>query len=181
MCGSFCTINNSLEQLKKLITAGHEITAIPSPVVQTTDTRFTNAANLTAELKKLTNKELITKIETAEPIGPKKMFDVLVVCPCTSNTMAKLANGIVDNNITMAVKSHIRNNRPVVLAPATNDALGASARNIGILLNTRNIYFVPFGQDDPLNKERSMIADFEKLEKAIENAIIGKQLQPIVS
>jgi dipicolinate synthase subunit B len=180
ICGSFCTINNSVEQLKKLISAGHELTVIPSPIVQTTNTRFTNASQLSDELKLLTNRDLITNIETAEPIGPKKMFDVMIVCPCTSNTIAKLANGIVDNNVTMAVKSHIRNNRPVVLATATNDALGASARNIGTLLNTRNIYFVPFKQDDPINKERSMIADFEMVEKTIENAILGKQLQPIV-
>ena len=180
MCGSFCTIKNSLEQLKALINSGHRITVIPSPIVQTTNTRFTNASELMNEIKNITNNELITKVETAEPIGPKKMFDVLVVCPCTSNTMAKLANGIVDNNVTMAIKSHVRNNRPVILAIATNDALGASARNIGTLLNTRNIYFVPFAQDDPITKERSMISDFSKLEETIEYAINGKQIQPIV-
>ena len=180
MCGSFCTINNSLEQLKKLVDNGHELTVIPSPIVQTTDTRFTKASSLMDELKIITKQNLIVGIETAEPIGPKKMFDVLVICPCTSNTLAKLANGIVDNNVTMAVKSHVRNNRPVILALATNDALGASARNIGTLLNTRNLFFVPFTQDDPINKERSMISDFNLLEETIKCAINGKQIQPII-
>lgn len=180
MCGSFCTIAQALNQMKTLISEGYEITPIFSQVVYNTNTRFTEAQKLIAEVEALTGNKIIHTIEAAEPIGPKKMFDALAVCPCTGNTLAKLANGVTDTSVTMAAKSHIRNGRPVILGIATNDALGASARNIGQLLNTRNYYFVPFGQDDPHNKPRSIIADFDKLNLTIISALNGVQLQPIL-
>lgn len=180
MCGSFCTIENALAELKNLIKLGYDVTPILSPIVYNTDTRFTRAAELIEEIETLTGKKIINSIEAAEPIGPKKMFDVLAICPCTGNTLAKLAYGITDTSVTMAAKAHIRNNRPVVLSIATNDALSASAKNIGYLLNTRNYYFVPFNQDDPIAKERSIISDFTKLHQTILSALNAEQQKPII-
>lgn len=180
MCGSFCTISNSINEMKKLIQEGFDIYPILSPIVCTTDTRFGKADELCLEIEKITGKKIIKHIEEAEPIGPKNMFDALVVCPCTSNTLAKLCYGITDTSVTMAVKSHIRNEKPVIIALATNDALGASAKNIGYLLNRKNIYFVPFSQDDPNNKKRSMIADFSLLNDTISQALNGNQITPII-
>lgn len=180
VCGSFCTIENSITQIKKLTSTGYDVSPILSPIVCSTDTRFGKATDIINQIEDITGKKAIRSIEAAEPIGPKKMFDILVVCPCTSNTLAKLAYGITDTSVTMAVKSHIRNEKPVLIALATNDALGASAKNIGRLLNRKNYYFVPFSQDDPIGKPRSMIADFDMLEPALISALSGKQLTPIV-
>ena len=180
ICGSFCTIENSVREIKRLINLDYDIYPILSPIVCSTDTRFGRAQELINTLEEITGKKIINKIEQAEPIGPKKMFDVLAVCPCTSNTMAKLAYGITDTSVTMAVKSHIRNDKPVVIALATNDALGSSAKNIGVLLNQKNIYFVPFSQDDPTNKKRSMIANFSLLDDTIKAALNGHQITPII-
>lgn len=180
ICGSFCTIENSVKEIERLSKSNYDIYPILSPVVCTTNTRFGKADELIKKIEDLTGKKIINKIEDAEPIGPKKMFDILAICPCTSNTMAKLVYGITDTSVTMAVKSHIRNDRPVVIALATNDALGASAKNIGWLLNQKNIYFVPFSQDEPTNKKRSMIADFTLLEDTITAALKGEQVTPII-
>ena len=180
ICGSFCTIASSLKQMRILKEKGYEITAVLSPIVQTANTRFTNSEKLKKEIEEITDKPIICDIVSAEPIGPKKMFDVLTVCPCTGNTLAKLATGITDTSVTMAVKAHIRNNKPVVIAPATNDALSCSSKTIGQLLNMKNYYFVPFSQDDPINKERSMIADFSMLEEAILASLEGRQITPII-
>lgn len=180
MCGSFCTIQDALKELEKLVNLGYDVTPILSPIVCSANTRFTNAKELVGQVESITGKKSIQTIEAAEPIGPKKMFDILTICPCTGNTMAKLAYGITDTSVTMAAKAHIRNNRPVVLSIATNDALGAGAKNIGHLLNTRNYYFVPFNQDEPLGKERSIISDFTMLNKTIEAALKGEQLKPII-
>ena len=180
ICGSFCTISNSLNQVEHLTNLGYDVYPILSQVVYSTKTRFTTPNDLITKLEEITGHTVIHTIEDAEPIGPKKMFDILTVCPCTGNTLAKLALGITDTPVTMAVKAHIRNNKPVVLAIASNDALGATAKNIGYLLNTRNFYFVPFSQDDPISKERSMIADFSLLEETIINALDQKQIEPIV-
>lgn len=180
ICGSFCTIYNALNELQQLLDAGYDVYPIFSPIVYSTDTRFTKASELIQKVEDMTGKKIIHTIEAAEPIGPKKMFDILAVCPCTGNTLAKLAYGITDTSVTMAVKAHIRNNRPVVLSVATNDALGAAAKNIGYLLNTRNYYFVPFNQDDPLSKERSVISDFTLLHETIKTALKGEQLKPII-
>lgn len=180
ICGSFCTIENSVKEIKRLSKLNYDIYPILSPIVCSTDTRFGKAEDLINTLEQITGKKIINKIEEAEPVGPKRMFDVLAVCPCTSNTMAKLAYGITDTSVTMAVKSHIRNDRPVVIALATNDALGSSAKNIGMLLNQKNIYFVPFSQDDSVNKKRSMIADFSLLDDTIKAALNGQQITPII-
>ena len=180
LCGSFCTIKEAVEQIVKLKEKGFDIQPIFSEIVANSDTRFTNAASLRRNVEDICGKKVISSIVEAEPIGPKKLFDALVVCPCTGNTLAKLANGITDSTVTMAVKAHLRNNRPVILAIATNDALGASAKNIGALLNTRNIFFVPFGQDDPINKEKSMIADYNLLYDTLINATENKQINPLI-
>ena len=132
-----------------------------------------------AKIEKLCNNKALHSIVDAEPIGPKKLLDVLIISPCTGNTLAKIANGITDTSVTMAAKAHLRNNRPIVLAIATNDALGASAINIGKLLNTKNIFMVPFGQDDPFGKNNSLISDFSKIPETVSAALEGKQLQPI--
>ena len=180
LCGSFCTVAQAVEQIPKLIKRGMNILPIMSQIVYETDSRFIKAEELRKKVKEITGKEIIHTVAGAEPIGPKKLLDVLIISPCTGNTLAKLANGVTDSAVTMAAKAHLRNNRPVVLAIATNDALGASAMNIGKLLNTKNIYFVPFGQDDPIGKNNSLISDFSLIEKTVAFALEGKQLQPIL-
>ncbi|MEE0839009.1 MAG: dipicolinate synthase subunit B [Acutalibacteraceae bacterium] len=180
MCGSFCTISDSMTALRNLAETGMNIIPIMSPILYNTDTRFTEHISLQNRVKEITGNDILHTIEQAEPIGPKKLLDVLIVAPCTGNTLGKLANGITDTSVTMAVKAHLRNNKPVILAIATNDALSASAKNIGVLLNTKNIYFVPYRQDDAINKPTSMIADFTKIYDTITNALQGKQLQPLL-
>ena len=179
MCGSFCTIAEAVEQLKLLKDKDFDIQPIFSQIVSNTDTRFIKAEDLKEKVKEICQKEIISTISAAEPIGPKNLLDILVVCPCTGNTLAKIALGVTDTPVTMAVKAHLRNNKPVVLAIATNDALGASAQNIGRLLNTKNIYFVPFRQDDPVSKEKSLVADYTKLYDTIICALDSKQLNPV--
>lgn len=180
VCGSFCTIKESIEQIPILRRMGMNVLPIFSNTVYSTDNRFNKADELKERVEKLTDNKVIHTIPEAEPIGPKKLLDVLIISPCTGNTLAKLAGGITDTSVTMAAKAHLRNNRPIVLAIATNDALGASAINIGKLLNTKNIFFVPFGQDDPLGKNNSLISDFSKIPETVEKALNGEQLQPIL-
>ncbi len=180
VCGSFCTFSKAFAQLEKLIQLGADVTAVMSFNAASLDTRFGKAADHIAYLEKATGKKVIRTIEDAEPIGPKKMFDALLIAPCTGNTMAKLAAGIIDTPVTMAAKSHIRNASPLIIAPSTNDGLAAAAKNIGALLNCKNLYFVPFGQDDPDKKPRSLSADFDRIGEAVEAALNGIQLQPIL-
>lgn len=180
LCGSFCTISDAVRQIPILQNNGAKIIPIMSPVVYETDNRFNKADELKNKIQEITGNEIIHTIVGAEPIGPKKLLDVLIIAPCTGNTLAKLANGITDTSVTMAAKAHLRNNRPVVLAIATNDALSASATNIGKLLNTKNIYFVPFAQDDPHKKNTSIIADFDQLYDTVKKALNGEQIQPII-
>ena len=179
MCGSFCTFDQSLEQMKKIVADGYGVVPIMSQMAYTTDTRFGKASDFIAEIETVCGRKIIHTIDGAEPIGPKKMTDVMIVCPCTGNTLAKLANSITDTPVTMAVKSHLRGGRPVVLALATNDALAGSAKNIGKLMNYKNIYFVPMKQDDPQKKPASVIADFSYIMPAAMAALEGKQLQPV--
>ena len=176
LTGSFCTFKKSIESLKALVEAGWEVTPIMSENAYSTDTRFGDAKDIQDELINITGNSIIHTIKAAEPIGPKKMFDVLCVAPCTGNTLAKLANGITDTSATMAVKSHIRNARPVVIGVSTNDALGAAAKNIGTLINYKNYYFVPLGMDDCINKPKSMVCDFTKIMHTIELAADGKEV-----
>ena len=181
MCGSFCTFSRAFEQMIKLKAAGAELTPIMSYHASTLDTRFGTAEENIMTAESICGKGVINTIPLAEPIGPKKMFDLLIVCPCTGNTLAKLAAGITDTPVTMAIKSHLRNGSPVLIAVSTNDALSASAKNIGALLSTRNIYFVPFRQDDFIKKPRSAVADFSQIPAAAEAALEGRQIQPILA
>ncbi|MGN1328450.1 MAG: dipicolinate synthase subunit B [Eubacterium sp.] len=174
--GSFCTFEKSIESLKALVKEGHNITPIMSENAYTMDTRFGDAVDIQNRLIEITGNSIIHTIEQAEPIGPKKMFDVLAIVPCTGNTLAKLANGITDTSVTMAAKSHLRNSRPVVIGVSTNDALGAAAKNIGMLLNYKNYYFVPFGMDNCIMKPKSMVCDFEKVSETIEAAKKGIEI-----
>ena len=180
ICGSFCTFETALECAGDISSEKAEVTAILSHAVDTMDTRFMAADELKAALAKITGQPIIRTIKEAEPIGPQKLFDLIVVLPATGNTLAKLAHGITDTSVTMAVKAHLRNNRPVLLAISTNDALGASAKNIGTLLNTKNIFFVPFCQDDPEKKPKSMVFLKNKVIHAMEEALEGRQVQPML-
>ena len=180
ICGSFCNLDNSLGALSELVKCGHDVTVILSEICQSTDSRFMTKESLLERVVATTGKSPMTTICETERIGPLAMFDLLVVAPCTSNTLARLCAGITDGAVTMAVKSHLRNSRPVLLAIATNDGLAASGRNIGAMLNRRNYYFVPFGQDDPVGKPRSLVAHFELLPAAAEQAIRGIQIQPML-
>lgn len=179
--GSFCTLSRVLPELEKIAAAEADILPIFSEAVNSIDTRFGKASEWKFKIEAITGKQIIKSIADAEPIGPNMLLDILVVAPCTGNTLGKLANGITDTSVTMACKAHLRNGRPLLLAPATNDGLGANAKNIGMLLNCKNIYFVPFSQDDPVKKSNSLMASFELLIPAIQAALGGKQLQPVLT
>ena len=179
-CGSFCTFSQAMAALGRVRARYGDVTPIVSEASAVTDTRFGRACDFAAEMERICGKPVIDSIARAEPIGPKGLLDVLVICPCTGNTLAKLANGVTDTAVTMAAKAHLRNGRPVVLCPATNDGLAASARNIGVLLDKKNVYFVPFRQDDPAKKPTSLVADFSKVEDTIDAALAGRQLQPVL-
>ncbi len=179
LCGSFCTLAQAVEEMARLKAEGWELFPIMSPIAFRTDTRFGTAEAFREKIQNICGRDIIHEIKDAEPIGPQKLLDILVIAPCTGNTMGKLACGITDTSVTMAAKAHLRNGRPLVIAPATNDALSASAKNIGALLNSKNIYFVPLRQDDAHKKPTSMIADFSKIGPAMEAALRGEQLQPL--
>lgn len=178
--GSFCTIKECIEIVKKIVEEGANVTPILSEIVSTSNNRFTNSEKLKEDLYKITGNKIIETIEEAEPIGPKKLLDLIIVLPCTGNTLAKIAHSITDTSVTMAVKANLRNEKPVVIAISTNDGLGANAQNIGSLLNTKNIYLIPFYQDDPILKSKSLIADFNLAIDTIIKALQNKQLQPII-
>lgn len=180
MCGSFCTFSKAVPQIELLVKKGFNVYPIMSETAYSTDTRFGTAQSFIDKIKDLTNKEIINSVYLAEPIGPKKLLDILIVAPCTGNTLAKIAHGITDTSVTMAVKAHLRNQKPVLLAVSTNDALGNAAKNIGNLMNYKNIYFVPMGQDDYLNKPSSIVANFESIYTAMLCALDGKQYQPMM-
>ena len=180
MCGSFCTFSSAFPVMATLAMT-HTLIPILSFNAATIDSRFGTAAEHTHLTGEICGRDPILTIGDAEPIGPKKLLDLLIIAPCTGNTLAKLAHGIADTPVTMAAKSHLRNGRPVLIAPATNDALAVSAENIGKLMARRNIYFVPFRQDDPAGKPTSMIADFTRIPEAVETAMLGKQLHPMIA
>lgn len=180
MCGSFCTFSKVIPQIELLAKKGFNIYPIMSETAYNTDTRFGTAQYFIDKVKGLTNKEIINSVYLAEPIGPKKLLDILIVAPCTGNTLAKITHGITDTSVTMAVKAHLRNQKPVLLAVSTNDALGNAAKNIGNLMNFKNIYFVPMGQDDYVNKPSSIVADFDSIYVALLSALDGKQYQPMM-
>ena len=176
LTGSFCTFSKSMEVLAALVKSGHNVTPIMSENAYSIDTRFGDAVDIQHKLIQIPGNSIIHTIEQAEPIGPKKMFDVLAIVPCTGNTLAKLAGGVTDTSVTMATKSHLRNSRPVVIGVSTNDALGAAAKNIGAFLNYKNYYFVPFGMDNCLLKPKSMVCDFSKVQETIELAEKGLEI-----
>ena len=175
MCGSFCTHKKAVEQLKSLIACGYEVQPIMSENVYSTDTYFGTCESLKTEITQLCGKEIIHTVVDAEPLGPKISLEALVICPCTGNTLAKMANGITDTSVTMAAKAHLRSDRPLVITLASNDALSANLGNIGTLLNRKSVYFVPLSQDDPNKKPHSLVADFELLFPTLELALKGKQ------
>ena len=179
LCGSFCTYHKVfpvMEQLSK----DYDLIPIFSHCSYTTSSRFGTAQEHIRRASEICGKAPICSIEEAEPIGPKKLLDALIIAPCTGNTLAKLSHGIADGPVTMAAKSHLRNGRPVLVAVSTNDALAAAAENIGRLLARKHYYFVPFGQDDPEKKPTSMVADFSQIPQALALALQGKQIQPIL-
>ncbi|NLX91253.1 MAG: dipicolinate synthase subunit B [Firmicutes bacterium] len=180
LTGSHCTIDKIFVQVDRLIAAGADITPIISPAIDLIDTRFGDAEAVKSRLFESTGKDIIRSIVDAEPVGPQKLFDLIIVAPCTGNTLAKLANGITDTAVLMAVKSHLRNQRPVLLAISTNDGLGLNARNIGFLLAAKNIFMVPFGQDDPILKPNSLVSKMDLLLPAAESALRYEQLQPLL-
>lgn len=181
LTGSHCTLAEVTKVLEDLQgNLAPDITPIFSEAVYNTDSKFGLCKDWISKVESITGKKIIHTIKGAEPIGPQKKFDCLVVAPCTGNTLAKICFGITDATVPMAVKAHLRNQRPVVIAIATNDGLGANAKNIGFLLNRKNIYFVPFGQDDPIQKPNSLISDFTLLSDTIIGALQGKQIQPVL-
>ena len=178
MCGSFCTFEKSLAQLESLAQT-YNILPLMSQTAYETDTRFGKAADWVARLEQAAGRKVLHTLVQAEPIGPKGLVDAMVVCPCTGNTLSKIAAGITDTPVTMAVKSSLRIGIPVVLCCATNDAMAASGPNLLRLLNTKNVYLVPLRQDDPVKKPVSLVADFSLLSRAIALALEGRQLQPV--
>ena len=178
--GSFCTHEKILKILKDLVEKGYDILPIFSYSVKNTDTRFGTAKDFYEKVVEITGKIPVDTIVGAEPIGPKNMIDILVVAPCTGNTLSKLANAITDTPPTMVAKAHLRNNKPLVIAVSSNDALGLNMKNLATLMSTKNIYFVPFGQDDAIKKPKSLIADYDLVEKTILYALKQEQIQPIL-
>ena len=180
MCGSFCTHAKAMAALEQVRAQWNTVIPIVSQVVADTDTRFGNAHDLMREMERICDHRVISTVKGAEPIGPQKLLDLLIICPCTGNTLGKLAAGVTDTSVTMAAKAHLRNGRPLLIAPSTNDGLSASAASIGQLLSRKYIYFVPFGQDDPEKKPTSLMADFSLVVPAARAALEGRQLQPLL-
>ena len=179
MCGSYCTHASSLAELRRLVAAGEDVQAIVSENVYTTDTRFGRAADLLDELKALTGKEVIHTIRDAEPLGPRTPLELLIIAPCTGNTLAKMAHGITDTAVTMAAKAHLRQDRPLLIALASNDALSANLPNISAMALRKGVYFLPMRQDDPRGKPHSLVADFSRLSEGLAAARAGRGLRPL--
>ena len=180
LTGSFCTFQRAFDQIRTLVDQGFEVTPVLSFSASALDTRFFPRDTVIETLRQLTGHNPLTTLPEAEPIGPKKLVDIYVIAPMTGVSMAKFAHGIFDTPALLGAKSHLRNGRPVLIAPSTNDGLSTAAENIGKILGMRNVYMVPFGQDDPLNKPRSLVADFTKIPEAIAAALAGGQMQPIL-
>ena len=179
MCGSFCTFSKAFLQMQELVRLGYSVLPIMSQNAYSTDTRFGTAEEMIKKAEEITGEKVLHTAVQTEPLGPKKMCDLLIIAPCTGNTLAKLSLGITDTSVTMAAKSHLRILRPVLLCVATNDALGASAQNIGRLMNTKNVYFVPMKQDDCVKKPNSLVADFSKIPLCAEYALRKEQYMPV--
>lgn len=180
MTGSFCTFRKVFEVWHALKAAGAELIPIMSFNACSVDTRFYPACEAVGTFEEIAGRKVIASLNQAEPIGPKKLLDLLVVAPCTGNSLAKIAAGITDTPATLSVKSHLRNGRPVLIAVSTNDGLGQSAKNIGALLPVKNVFFVPFGQDDPIEKPNSLVAKFDLIPETALQALNGRQIQPVL-
>lgn len=178
-CGSFCTLSNSLNELEWLISAGYDVQPIMSEIVYSTDTRFFKAKDLTKKIEQMCSRPVIHKIEDAEPFGAKCPLEYLVISPCTGNTLAKIAHGITDTAVTMAAKAHMRCDRPMLIALASNDAMSQNLANIAKLITRKSVYFLPLVQDDPKNKPHSLVADFSRLGEGFLAMEDGKQLRPL--
>ena len=178
--GSFCTYEKVFEELQKLTEEGAFVQTIFSDAAKSIDSRFGKAEDFIKKAEKITGNPPIMTISDAEPIGPGSLLDILVILPCTGNTIAKLANGITDTPVLMAAKAHLRNNKPLLISISTNDALGMNMKNIGLLLNAKNIYFIPFGQDNPHKKPNSMISHTNLLLPSLKAALEGRQYQPVI-
>lgn len=178
--GSFCTHETILSNIENLVNNGYTVYPIVSSSTKEIDTRFGDAKTFLDKLRHITGNTVLSTIVEVEPTGPQNLFDVIVVAPCTGNTLAKIANGINDTPVTMAVKAHVRNNKPVVMGISTNDALGLNFKNLAVLMSAKNFYFVPFGQDNYLQKPQSLVANWEKLEETILDAMQNKQFQPVL-
>ena len=179
ICGSFCTFRKAIDEMKCLSDCGADIYPIMSQNAYSLDTRFGMASEFVSEIENICGKSVIHTIPQAEPIGPKNLLDVMVISPCTGNTLAKLANGVTDTAVTLAAKAHLRNARPLVIGVSTNDALAAAAKNIGALMNNKNIYFIPMSQDDPAGKPNSVVVRFEMTLDTVKKALEKQQIQPI--
>ncbi|MBE6717816.1 MAG: dipicolinate synthase subunit B [Ruminococcaceae bacterium] len=179
MCGSFCTLSNSFDILEAMSHGGYDFLPVMSEKTYSTDTRFGKASSHIARFEEICKKTVIHTVQDAEPIGPKLHPEAMIICPCTGNTLAKLANGITDSAVTMAAKAHLRNGKPLIIALATNDALSANLVNIGKLVSRKNIFFVPLVQDDIHKKPTSLIAKFDLLPETLDHAMLGKQLMPL--
>lgn len=180
LTGSHCTISEVYPQIKELILQGATVIPVFSESVQHTDTRFGTVQERKLQIIELTGREPLGTIAEVEQIGPRKMFDILVIAPCTGNTLAKMAHGITDSVVTMAAKAHLRNRRPLVIGLATNDGLGTNAANLGQLMNRKHVYFIPFGQDNPAEKTNSLVSDMRLLCDTVQHALDGEQLQPVL-
>jgi len=180
LSGSHCTLPEVMPQIKRFVDAGANVIPIVSQSIVMTDTRFGTSQHWQEQLRELTGNELIASIVDAEPLGPSKRIDVLAVAPCTGNTTSKLANALTDGPVLMAAKAQLRNGRPLVLAISTNDGLGLNAANIAKLLVAKNVYFVPFGQDNPQGKPNSLVARMDLVMETCEEALLGRQLQPMI-
>ncbi len=179
MCGSFCTHKKALSVMSSLAEHGYDILSILSPAAAATDTRFGRADELMMRAESICGKPPVLTIRDAEPLGPKTPLDLLLICPCTGNTLAKLASGITDTPVTMAAKAHMRNGRPTVIALASNDGMSANLKNLATLLEKKNVFFVPMLQDDPQNKPHSLVCDFSLAEDTVSAALSGRQLRPL--
>ncbi len=180
MCGSFCTFKKVVPQIKCLKDKGFDVLPIMSEIAYSTDTRFGKAEDFVREIEDICGRKIIHTIPDAEPIGPKKLLDALIIAPCTGNTLAKLACGICDTSVTMAAKAHLRNGRPLIIAVSTNDGLAMNMKNLGLLSASKNIYLVPYGQDDAAGKPTSLVADMTRIEETLKEALLKSQIQPVL-
>ena len=180
LCGSFCTFSKAIKAIEDLVNLGVNITPIMSFNAYETSTRFGEAQDIISKIESITGKKIINTIASAEPLGPKNMIDALLIAPCTGNTLAKLNYGITDTPVLLAAKSLMRNGKPIILCLATNDGLGASLKNIGGMMNKKNVFFVPLGQDSPIQKPYSLVADFSQIQTTLNAALNGEQIQPVI-